>query len=179
MGLLQTLSVFVSKSQYVFDNMMYTRLLQLALPLLVSLLTSQAAADCEVEWDSQNVVATQLEGSWALNKELSLVLSPSWSEEYAVSEWRFQRNDSVLYDVIGDYCDEDAWPQIFMAGEVTAKIDAYEVIFPFFVSTLHGNPILFLLMDTKKEWINIMMARAENKKEDILFTNLWSALAWK
>ena len=68
--------------------MMYTSLLQLALPLLVSLLTSQAAADCEVEWDSQNVVATQLEGAWVLNKELSLVLSPSWSEEYAVSEWR-------------------------------------------------------------------------------------------
>ena len=32
----------------------------------------------------------------------------------------------MLYDVIGDYCDEDAWPQIFMAGEVTTKIDAYE-----------------------------------------------------
>ena len=101
----------------------------------------------------------------------------------------------MLYDVIGDYCDEDVWPQIFMAGEVTTKIDAYEgcianvfrfnttnfilVIFPFFVSTRNGNPILFLLMDTKKEWINIMMARAEDPKEDILFTNLWSALAWK
>ena len=69
--------------------MMYTSLLQLALPLMVSLLTSQAAADCEVEWDSRNVVATQLEGSWALNKELSLVLSPFTAEEYAVSEWRW------------------------------------------------------------------------------------------
>ena len=69
--------------------MMYTSLLQLSLPLLVSVFTSQAAADCEVEWDSQNVVATQLEGSWVLNKELSLVLSPSSAEEYAVSEWRW------------------------------------------------------------------------------------------
>ena len=43
--------------------MMHNRLLQLVLSLLVSLLTSQAAADCEVEWDSENVVATQLEGS--------------------------------------------------------------------------------------------------------------------
>ena len=30
-----------------------------------------------MEWDDGNVVATQLEGSWVMNKELSLVLSPS------------------------------------------------------------------------------------------------------
>ena len=65
--------------------MMHPRLLQLALPLLVSLLTSRAAADCEVEWDSENVVATQLEGSWALNKELSLVLTP-WSDTLNLEE---------------------------------------------------------------------------------------------
>ena len=57
--------------------MMFTSLLQLALPLLVSMLfTSQATADCNVEWDSENVVATQLEGSWSLNEDLTLVLSP-------------------------------------------------------------------------------------------------------
>ena len=61
--------------------MKYTSLLQLPLPLLVSLLTSQANADCEVvEWDSQNAVASQLEGSWALNMDLIPVLSP-WTVE--------------------------------------------------------------------------------------------------
>ena len=25
----------------------------------------------------------------------------------------------MLYDVIGEYCDDEAWPQIFMAGEMT------------------------------------------------------------
>ena len=73
-------------SQYVFDHMMYTILLQLALPLLVSVFTSQAAADCEVEWDSQNVVATQLEGSWAIDLELSLVLSPSIANELTAND---------------------------------------------------------------------------------------------
>ena len=56
--------------------MMSTSLLQL--PLLVSLFTSQATADCDVEWDSENVVATQLEGSWSLNMDLTLTLSPDW-----------------------------------------------------------------------------------------------------
>ena len=51
-------------------------LLQLALPLLVSVFLSQAAADCEVAWDKHNVVATQLEGSWAWS-ELTLIISPS------------------------------------------------------------------------------------------------------
>ena len=32
---------------------------------------------------------------------------------------RFYRDDSVLYDVFGEYCDDEAWPQIFMAGEMT------------------------------------------------------------
>ncbi len=54
-----------------------TSLLQLALPLLVAMFLSQAAADCEVEWDEHNLVATQLEGSWVPNEELSQVIYPS------------------------------------------------------------------------------------------------------
>merc|ERR1711971_1547073 len=107
-------------SQYMFDKMVYTSLLQLALPLLVSLFTSQATADCDVEWDSENVVAAQLEGSWAINKELSLVLSPNWPGNRADKfNFKFHRNDSVL-DAIGEFCDEDDWPytQIFMAGDL-------------------------------------------------------------
>ena len=57
--------------------MMYS-LLQLALTLVISSLTTPATAECVVEWDSENVVATQLEGSWALNLELSLVLN-AWA----------------------------------------------------------------------------------------------------
>ena len=55
---------------------MYTSTFHLAILLMVSVFTSQATADCVVEWDSENVVATQLEGSWAINRELSLVLTP-------------------------------------------------------------------------------------------------------
>ena len=32
---------------------------------------------------------------------------------------RFYRNDSVLYDVIGDYCDNEYVSHVFMAGELT------------------------------------------------------------
>ena len=42
-------------------------------------LVLQGKPTCVVEWDDGNVVATQLEGSWVINKELSLVLSP-WSD---------------------------------------------------------------------------------------------------
>ena len=34
-------------------------------------MNSGADRNCEVEWDRNNVVATQLEGSWALNQEVS------------------------------------------------------------------------------------------------------------
>ena len=64
---------------------MYTSTSQLAILLIASVFTSKAAADCEVEWDSENVVATQLEGSWGVNKELSLILSP-WSEYLNLEE---------------------------------------------------------------------------------------------
>ena len=57
--------------------MMYS-LLQLTLALVISSLTTPATTECVVEWDSENVVATQLEGSWALNLELSLVLN-AWA----------------------------------------------------------------------------------------------------
>ena len=64
---------------------MHTCTLQLAIVLMVSVFTIKATADCVVEWDSENVVATQLEGSWALNKELSLILSP-WSDTLNLEE---------------------------------------------------------------------------------------------
>ena len=37
--------------------------------------------NCGVEWDKENVVATQLEGTWVANEELSLELSSSFSPE--------------------------------------------------------------------------------------------------
>ena len=39
--------------------------------------------NCGVEWDKENVVATQLEGTWVVNEELSLELSPSFTPEDA------------------------------------------------------------------------------------------------
>ena len=70
---------FLVKHTYIrlTQNTMFTNnILQLLLALVV-FTTEASAADCVVEWDDGNVVATQLEGSWVINKELSLVLSPS------------------------------------------------------------------------------------------------------
>ena len=36
---------------------------------------------------------------------------------------RFDRDDSVLSDVIGENCDNEEWPEIFMAGMITAMTD--------------------------------------------------------
>ena len=44
--------------------------------------TTSKPQNCEVEWDKNNVVATQLEGSWAVNKELTSVLYPSYSHSF-------------------------------------------------------------------------------------------------
>ena len=63
--------------------MFTNNILKLLLALVV--FTTQADADCVVEWDDGNVVATQLEGSWVMNKELSLVLSP-WSDTIVIDE---------------------------------------------------------------------------------------------
>ena len=58
---------------------MFITLFLLALPLLVS-------SDCVVEWDSENVVATQLEGSWALNQEVSNDLYPYEADNINIAE---------------------------------------------------------------------------------------------
>ena len=69
-----------------------TSILQLMIPLVVSGTTSTTPAtpppdaNCVVEWDSGNVVATQLEGSWAINREISHVLSPWWSDTVGIDE---------------------------------------------------------------------------------------------
>ena len=44
---------------------------------------SGAERNCEVEWEKNNVVATQLEGTWVIKEELSRVLSPSYSPPFS------------------------------------------------------------------------------------------------
>ena len=74
------------------QSMMTTKIILQLLPVLVVSATTTTTpatpppdANCVVEWDDGNVVATQLEGSWVMNKELSLVLSP-WSDTIVIDE---------------------------------------------------------------------------------------------
>ena len=54
---------------------MFTSIFALVILLVVSG-TTTTTTGCVVEWDEENVVATQLEGSWAINRELTQVLVP-------------------------------------------------------------------------------------------------------
>ena len=67
----------------------------LKLLLAIVVFTTQSDADCVVEWDDGNVVATQLEGSWVMNKELSLVLSP-WSDTVDIDEIKYELYRFIL-----------------------------------------------------------------------------------
>ena len=57
------------------------------LQLLLAIVVFKSDAKCQVEWDDENVVATQLEGSWAINREISHVLAP-WSAAIEVKEMK-------------------------------------------------------------------------------------------
>ena len=53
--------------------------------VVVLSLSTLANGECVVKDDPENIVSTQLEGSWGLNVELSLILSP-WSDGLNIKE---------------------------------------------------------------------------------------------
>ena len=54
---------------------------------LISMLSFQANGECMFQEDPENVVSTQLEGSWVFNEEISLVLTP-WSNGFDLKEMK-------------------------------------------------------------------------------------------
>ena len=51
--------------------------------LSISMLTNE---ECVFQDDPENVVSTQLEGSWGLNQELTQVLVPSFADSIDLKE---------------------------------------------------------------------------------------------
>merc|ERR1711863_159503 len=85
----------------------------LLLSLVVSLL-ALARPQCQVEPNPENVVSTQLEGSWIPDSAMNSWLSPTISADLNVKEFKFYKNESVPFPE--EVC---ASRTVFLAGELT------------------------------------------------------------
>jgi len=143
-----------------------------------SVIFNHADGKCAYQDDLNNVVSTQLEGSWGINLEISKVLSPKFAQPF--DELKFQKNESVL-----DIFDCDKIDVIYFVGEMTQKKDDKTAVAPFVLTNIDGNPILaWLTPKDGVQYSDVMMARAENRMDDMLFlapsTNTGGeTLAWK
>merc|ERR1719259_1108432 len=129
-------------------------------------ITAHKDGKCAYQDDQNNVVSTQLEGSWGINLEISKVLSPKFALPF--DELKFQKNESVLDIFPTDFCDKI--DVIYFMGEMTQKKDDKSGVAPFVLTNIDGNPILAILTpkDGVQYW-DVVMARAENKMDDMLF----------
>merc|ERR1719259_277535 len=131
-----------------------------------SVIFNHADGKCAYQDDLNNVVSTQLEGSWGINLKISKVLSPKFAPPF--NELKFQKNESVLDIFPTDFCDKI--DVIYFMGEMTQKKDDKSGVAPFVLTNIDGNPILAILTpkDGVQYWY-VMMARAENRTDDMLF----------
>merc|ERR1711915_565929 len=106
---------------------------------LTLLSTSMLAnGECVYQEDPENVVSTQLEGSWGYNQEISMVLT-LWSDNLDIKEVKFYKNETVL-DILPswacDYID-----RIYLVGELTiVRLDDTTEVLPFVLTNISGNP---------------------------------------
>ena len=68
-----------------FNIALHNTMTLIVFSVVVLSLSTLANGECVVKDDPENIVSTQLEGSWGLNVELSLILSP-WSDGLNIKE---------------------------------------------------------------------------------------------
>merc|ERR1712045_729790 len=152
----------------------------LVLVLAVTLLPL-VRSQCQVEASRENVVSTQLEGSWIPDTNINSWLSPTISAELDIKEFKFYKNETVPFPE--GVC--NSLP-VFLAGELTmVDLEGETEVTSFILTVLEGNPHVtrysshYDVLDS----FNVMLARAENPQDDILFTgddhNTEGFLAWK
>merc|ERR1712179_79773 len=142
--------------------MMVTYMMLFILSIFVPVTVS---AQCILTPDSENVVGTQLAGDWQINGDLTVQLWPDFTpmEVTAVS---FTNNPSIV--------DCESWMNdfgpLFMVGEITFAMEEDLVTYPYVLSSIHGNPNILVWVELGLvESFNVMLARAEEKNNDILF----------
>merc|ERR1712110_679673 len=152
----------------------------LLLSLVVSLL-ALARPQCQVEPNPENVVSTQLEGSWIPDSSMNSWLSPTISAELDIKEFKFYKNESVPFPE--GVCNSLT---VFLEGELTVvDIEGETEVASFILTTIEGNPhvIRYSSQYDILDSFNVMLARAEDPQNDILFTgddhNTEGFLAWK
>merc|ERR1711874_534314 len=82
----------------------------------------QLQSQCVLNPSEENVLSTQLEGSWIIDQELSSWLVPSWLESVDLQEMKFTRNDSIIEIFSEDFCGgfiNGNQFRLFMTGEAT------------------------------------------------------------
>merc|ERR1712038_200905 len=140
----------------------------LVLTVITSLLPLLVLSQCQVEPSPDNVVSTQLEGSWIPDDNINSWLAPILSADIDTKELKFYRNESVSLPQI--VCDSYT---VYMEGQITNVYGLNDVESVAFILTeIHGNPhiILYYQEYDDLESFNVMLARAENSRDDILFT---------
>merc|ERR1719244_2333432 len=147
-----------------------------------------ANGECVYQEDPENVVSTQLEGSWGYNQEISMVLTP-WSDNLDIQEVKFYKNETVL-DILPswacDYID-----RIYLVGELTyVHLDDTTEVLPFVLTNISGNPhiVYYYIEYDDTESMIVMMARAEDRMEDMFFMGgdfndggftAWKRIEWR
>eukprot|EP00091_Calanus_sinicus_P005266 TRINITY_DN15694_c0_g1_i2.p1 TRINITY_DN15694_c0_g1~~TRINITY_DN15694_c0_g1_i2.p1 ORF type:complete len:169 (+),score=35.08 TRINITY_DN15694_c0_g1_i2:110-616(+) len=157
---------------------------------LLFLFPINIAAQCTLTPDTENVVGTQLAGDWTINLDLTNQLWPDFMEWVEVTGVSFTNNPEIVDTLPEDDC--NSWMidfQLFQSGEMTFKFgnntDPEPVSYPFVLSSLSGNPHLIYWLDdmTDTESFNLMLARADDQNNDLLFLggdfNSQPFSAWK
>lgn len=140
--------------------------------------------------DSQNVVASELMGEWAIDKELSARLAGTDIEKVREESYTFRESaeasaliceklEAMLALVVKDKGEETgamleaAMRSIFLAGEVETGKGSRSSKHPFALVNWRGNPHIFLYREVNGrddfESGNLMLARDKNGNNDLLF----------
>merc|ERR1719188_2027156 len=138
------------------------------LPLLVY-------SKCVLEPDEENVVSTQLEGSWVANMELNEILGNNYIIE--AKETKFYKNDSIVDLIPKETCMllTKLNSKIYMTGEVTFIYEDEPTILvePFILTSISGNPAIVLLEDGEAVFgFYLMMVRAVDSDKDVMFADV-------
>merc|ERR1711874_120803 len=154
---------------------------EMFLLILVVSLATLVRSQCLVESSPENVVGTQLEGSWIPDSNMNSWLSPTISAELDIKEFKFYKNETVPFPE--GVCNSLT---VFMEGELTTvDVDGEAEVASFILTVIEGNPhvVRYSAQYDILDSFNVMLARAEDPQNDILFTgddhNTEGFLAWK
>lgn len=139
--------------------------------LMWGCLAGIATAELKLEKDPENVVASRLEGSWQVSSQLAKRLSGE--RRVLLQSVSFKSDPTMLAKVPAAHAEAITAKsgKVYFAGYITFK----DQELPFLLTTLHGNPHIVLWMEQggdrfgNIESMNIMLAVAEEKQNDLMF----------